>query len=65
MLSLDGIPHTSHLCPASNTMLGISNSVFEGSLYGMSMLSLILAIWGICRTLGGPAFEPLISKVSE
>ena len=39
--------------------------MFEGSLYGTSMQSLNLVIWGACRTLGGPGFEPLISKASE
>ena len=29
------------------------------------MLSLTLVIWGVCRTLDGPSFEPLISKASE
>ena len=29
------------------------------------MQSLTLAIWGACRTLDGPSFEPLISKASE
>ena len=41
------------------------NSAFEGSLYGTSMQSLTLAIWGACRTLDGPGFEPLISKALE
>jgi hypothetical protein len=35
------------------------------SLYGTSMQSLTLVIWGIFRALDGPAFEPLISKASE
>ena len=39
--------------------------MFEGSLYGTSMQSLTLAIWGTCRTLDGPGFEPLISKTSK
>ena len=65
MLSLNGIPIARHPRLALNTAYDISNSAFEGSLYGTSMLSQILAIWGVCRTLGGPAFEPLISKVSE
>ena len=39
--------------------------MFEGSLYDTSMQSLTLAIWGACRTLDGPGFEPLISKASE
>ena len=39
--------------------------MFEGSLYGTSMQSLTLAIWGACRTLDGPGFEPLISTASE
>jgi len=39
--------------------------MFEGSLYDTSMQSLTLAIWGACRTLDGPGFEPLISKVSK
>ena len=34
-------------------------------MYGTSMQSLTLAIWGACRTLDGPGFEPLISKASE
>ena len=29
------------------------------------MQSLTLAIWGACRTLDGPGFEPLISKASR
>ena len=29
------------------------------------MQSLTLAIWGVCRTLYGLGFEPLISKASE
>ena len=29
------------------------------------MQSLTLAIWGACRTLDGPGFEPLISKASK
>ena len=48
-----------------NTALDVSNSAFEGSLYGTSMQSLTLAIWGACRTLDGPGFEPLISKASK
>ena len=36
--------------------------MFEGRLYGTPMQSLTLAIWGTCRTLNGPGFEPLISK---
>ena len=39
--------------------------MFEHSLYDTSMQSLTLAIWGACRTLDGPSFEPLISKASE
>ena len=39
--------------------------MFKGSLYGTSMLSLTLVIWGVCRILSGPAFEPLISKASK
>ena len=31
----------------------------------MPMWSLTLAIWGACRTLDGPGFEPLISKASN
>ena len=29
------------------------------------MLSLNLVIWGVCRTLDGLAFKPLISKASK
>ena len=29
------------------------------------MQSLTLAIWGACRTLDGPGFEPLIIKASK
>jgi len=29
------------------------------------MQPLTLAIWGACRTLDGPGFEPLISKASK
>ena len=29
------------------------------------MQSLTLVIWGACRTLDGPGFEPLISKALE
>jgi len=29
------------------------------------MQSLTLVIWGACRTLDGPGFEPLISKASR
>jgi hypothetical protein len=29
------------------------------------MQSLTLVFWGACRTLDGPGFESLISKVSE
>ena len=29
------------------------------------MQSLTLMIWGACRTLDGPGFEPMISKASE
>ena len=29
------------------------------------MQSLTLVIWGACRTLDGPGFEPLISKASK
>ena len=37
--------------------------MFEARLcMSTSMLPLTLLIWGICRTLGGPAFEPLISR---
>ena len=36
--------------------------MFEGSLYGTSMQSLTLGIWGACQTLDGPGFEPLINK---
>ena len=50
---------------ALNTAWDVSNSAFEGSLYGTSMQSLTLAIWGTCRTLDGPGFEPLISKASK
>jgi len=39
--------------------------MFEGSLYTTSMQSLTLTIWGTCRTLDGPGFEPLISKASK
>ena len=39
--------------------------MFKGSLYGTSMQSLTLVIWGACRTLDGPGFEPLISKASK
>ena len=39
--------------------------MFKGSLYGTSLQSLTLVIWGACRTLEGPGFEPLISKASE
>ena len=39
--------------------------MFEGSLYGTSMQSLTLVIWGACRTPDGPGFEPLISNASE
>ena len=39
--------------------------MFEGGLYGTSMQSLTLVIWGACRTLDGPGFEPLISKASK
>ena len=39
--------------------------MFVGSLYGTSMQSLTLVIWGACRTLDGPGFEPLISKASN
>ena len=39
--------------------------MFEDNLYGTSMQSLTLAIWGACRTLDGPGFEPLISKASK
>jgi len=46
-------------------MQDISNSAFEGSLYDTSIQSLTLVIWGACQTLGGPSFEPLISKASE
>ena len=41
------------------------NSAFEGSLYGTSMQSLTLVIWGACRTSEGPGFKPLISKASK
>ena len=34
-------------------------------MYGTSMQSLTLAIWGACRIPDGPDFEPLISKASE
>ena len=34
-------------------------------MYGTSVQSLTLAIWGACRTLEGPGFKPLISKASE
>ena len=39
--------------------------MFEGGLFGTSLQSLTLVFWGACRTLEGPGFEPLISKVSE
>ena len=54
MLSLDGIP-----------LLGALD--WPLTLHRMSRTpqSLTLVIWGACRTLGGPGFEPLISKVSE
>ena len=58
-------PPITHPQPALNTAWDISNSAFEGSLYGTSKQSLTLAIWGACRTLDGPGFEPLISKASE
>ena len=65
MLSLDGIPPARHPQLTLNTTQDISNFAFEGSLYGTSMQSLTLEIWGACRTLDGPGFEPLISKASE
>ena len=34
-------------------------------MYGTSLQSLTLAIWGACRTPDGPGFEPLISEASE
>ena len=34
-------------------------------MYGTSMQSLTLAIWGACRSPDGPGFEPLISKALE
>ena len=34
-------------------------------MYGTSLQSLTLVIWGACRTPEGPGFEPLISKASE
>ena len=34
-------------------------------MYGTSMQSLTLVIWGACRTLDGPGFEPLISRASK
>ena len=34
-------------------------------MYGTSVQPLSLVIWGACRTLDGPGFEPLISKASE
>ena len=43
-------------------MQDVSNFVFEGSLYGTSLQSLALVIWGACRTSERPGFEPLISK---
>ena len=59
MLSLDGTPPARHPPLASNTAWDISNSAFEGSLYGTSMQSLTLAIWGACRTpLKGQASTP-------
>ena len=39
--------------------------MFVGSLYGTSMQSLTLVIWGACRTLDRLGFEPLISKASK
>ena len=47
MLSLDGIPLARHPRLALNTAYDVSNSVFEGSLYGTSMQSLTLAIWAL------------------
>ena len=41
------------------------NSAFEGSLYGTSMQSLTLVIWGARRTFARLGFEPLISKASK
>ena len=34
-------------------------------MYGTSVQSLTLVIWGVCRTLDGPGFESLISKASK
>ena len=34
-------------------------------MYDTSKQSLTLAIWGTCRGLDGPGFEPLISKASN
>ena len=34
-------------------------------MYGTSMQSLTLVIWGACRTSERPGFEPLISKASK
>jgi hypothetical protein len=66
---LDALPRwdtpARHLRPASNTAWDVSNSAFEGCLYGTHMQSLTQVIWGACRTLDGPGFEPLISKASE
>ena len=39
--------------------------MFEGSLYGTSLQSLTLVIWGACRTSERPGFEPRISKASK
>jgi len=39
--------------------------VFEGGLYGTSLQSLTLVIWGACRTFARLGFEPLISKASK
>src|SRR6185503_66743 len=58
-------PPSRHPRLALNTAWDVSNSVFEGGLYGTSLQSLPLAIWGACRTPDGPGFEPLISMASE
>ena len=63
MLSLDGIPRASRLLSGLEHNVGHLKLALEARLcMSMSMLPLTLLIWDGCRTLSGPALEPLISR---
>ena len=63
MLSLDGIPRASRLLTGLKHNVGHLELAFEARLcMSMPKLPLTLLLCGGCRTLGGPALEPLSSR---